>query len=135
MAPPSIKAFGIKISGSSKAQATLDLALDLNCEFANFYSTMAYPGSLLYNLALTAGWQLPDSWAGYSQHAVDTTPLRTKYLTAAQVLEFRDNAFQAYFSNPRYLQMIEEKFGVKTVQHIKDMAANKLERQLLTTTI
>ena len=25
-------------------QETLDLALDLNCEFANFYSAMAYPG-------------------------------------------------------------------------------------------
>ena len=75
---------------------------------------------------------MPSCWAGYSQHAVDTTPLRTKYLTAAQVLEFRDNAFQTYFNSPHYLKMIEEKFGAETVQHIKDMAAYKLERQLLT---
>lgn len=125
--------FGLPEDDFDSMQATLDLALGLNCEFANFYSTMAYPGSQLYNLAITEGWQLPDSWAGYSQHAVDTMPLRTKYLTASQVLEFRDNAFQAYFNSPNYLNMIETKFGIKTVQHIREMAAHKLQRQLLVT--
>ena len=33
---------------TTRMQATLDLALELNCEFANFYSAMAYPGSPLY---------------------------------------------------------------------------------------
>ena len=127
--------FGLPEDNFESMQETLDLALDLNCEFANFYSTMAYPGSQLYTLAVREGWELPNSWAGYSQHAVDTMPLRTKYLTAAQVLEFRDKAFQTYFSNPPYLQMIEDKFGVKTVQHIKDMAVHRLERQLHTTAI
>lgn len=123
--------FGLPEDNFDSMQATLDLALALNCEFANFYSTMAYPGSQLYNLAITKGWQLPDSWTGYSQHAVDTLPLRTKYLTAAQVLEFRDNAFQIYFNSPNYLNMIANKFGTKTVEHIKAMAAHRLQRQLL----
>ena len=61
-------------------QQTLDLALDLNCEFANFYSAMAYPGSPLYEQALRLGWRLPDTWSGYSQHAVDTLPLPTNHL-------------------------------------------------------
>lgn len=123
--------FGLPEDNFESMQATLDLALELNCEFANFYSTMAYPGSQLYNLALREEWELPSSWAGYSQHAVDTLPLRTKYLTNAQVLEFRDQAFQTYFQNSRYLNMIKNKFGIEIVQHIKKMAKHKLERELL----
>lgn len=125
--------FGLPEDDLDSMQATLDLALELNCEFANFYSAMAYPGSQLYQFALVEGWELPKSWAGYSQHAVDTLPLPTKFISAAQVLEFRDNAFQTYFNYPKYLEMIEQKFGPETVQHIQNMAAHKLERQLLTT--
>ncbi|MEM8639618.1 MAG: radical SAM protein [Cyanobacteria bacterium P01_G01_bin.54] len=123
--------FGLPEDDFESMQATLDLAIELNCEFANFYSTMAYPGSQLYHFALKEGWELPNSWTGYSQHAVDTMPLRTRYLTAAQVLAFRDQAFQTYFNHPRYLQMIDEKFGRGTIQHIKEMAEHKLERKIL----
>lgn len=123
--------FGLPEDDLETMQATLDLALDLNCEFANFYSAMAYPGSPLYNKAIQEGWALPESWSGYSQHAVDTMPLPTKYLSSAQVLEFRDHAFQVYFNNPKYLEMIARKFGQETVEHIRQMAAHKLDRQLL----
>src|SRR5207237_4932328 len=43
--------FGLPEDSEWTMQATLDLALDLNCEFANFYSTMAYPGSPLHDQA------------------------------------------------------------------------------------
>jgi len=121
--------FGLPEDNLESMQATLDLALDLNCEFANFYSAMAYPGSSLYNLAEQEGWALPKTWSGYSQHAVDTLPLPTKHLSASEVLSFRDRAFQIYFNSPKYLEMIERKFGLETVQHIREMAAHKLERQ------
>ena len=121
--------FGLPEDDLDTMQATLDLALDLNCEFGNFYCAMAYPGSHLYQVALREGWPLPETWSGYSQHAVDTLPLPTKYLPASEVLRFRDHAFQAYFGNPRYLAMIESKFGPATVQHIHDMASHKLVRR------
>src|SRR5205814_656459 len=35
--------FGLPEDDEETMQATLDLAQDLNCEFANFYSAMAYP--------------------------------------------------------------------------------------------
>jgi radical SAM superfamily enzyme YgiQ (UPF0313 family) len=123
--------FGLPEDDLETMQQTLDLALDLNCEFANFYSTMAYPGSQLYNMALQENWELPSSWSGYSQHSVDTLPLRTKYLSAAEVLRFRDQAFQIYFNSPRYLDMITQKFGPETTAHIREMASHSLERQLL----
>ena len=123
--------FGLPEDDLPSMQATLDLALDLNCEFANFYVAMAYPGSQLYNDALRKGWPLPETWNGYSQHAVDTLPLPTKYLSAAQVLRFRDDAFQFYFKNPNYLTMISRKFGPETAAHIREMASYKLERRYL----
>jgi len=121
--------FGLPEDDLETMQETLDLSLELNCEFANFYSTMAYPGSQLYNLALKEGWPLPEKWSGYSQHSVDTLPLPTKRLPASEVLRFRDHAFQVYFSSPRYLDMVARKFGPETVEHVREMASYKLVRQ------
>ena len=120
--------FGLPQDNLETMRATLDLAMDLNCEFANFYSAMAYPGSQLYRIALEQGWPLPEKWSGYSQHSVDTLPLPTKYLAAGEVLRFRDDAFQSYFNSPKYLNMIEPKFGADTVKEVKRMASHKLER-------
>jgi anaerobic magnesium-protoporphyrin IX monomethyl ester cyclase len=121
--------FGLPEDDLSSMKATLDLSLDLNCEFANFYVAMAYPGSQLYQDALEKGWPLPETWNGYSQHAVDTLPLPTKYASAAEVLRFRDEAFQVYYNSPRYLDMITRKFGIETTAHIREMASHRLERR------
>jgi radical SAM superfamily enzyme YgiQ (UPF0313 family) len=121
--------FGLPEDDLETMRQTLDLALDLNCEFANFYCAMAYPGSPLYREALANGWPLPKTWNGYSQHAMDSLPLPTKYLTAGQVLRFRDAAFQAYYTSPRYLEMVERKFGPATVEHIREMTGHRLERK------
>lgn len=123
--------FGLPEDDLDTMQATLDLALDLNCEFANFYSAMAYPGSPLYAEALRQGWPLPEKWTGYSQHSRDCLPLPTRYLTAREVLQFRDDAFLHYFTSPRYLDMVLRRFGPATVAHIKDMTSYRLERDLL----
>ncbi|MBI3351124.1 MAG: cobalamin B12-binding domain-containing protein [Nitrospirae bacterium] len=120
--------FGLPDEDFQSMQDTLDLAMELNCEFANFYCAMAYPGSKLYNLAIEKGWALPEKWHGFSQHGIDTLPLPTEHLTAGQVLRFRDEAFQTYFNNPKYLSYIEEKFGQETVAHLKEMVSHKIER-------
>ena len=120
--------FGLPEDDLETMQQTLDMAIELNCEFSNFYSAMAYPGSELYDVAVREGWKLPDTWAGYSQHAIDTLPLPTKYLPASEVLRFRDEAFQTFYHNPRYLDMVTQKFGAATTQHIQEMTAHKLER-------
>jgi radical SAM superfamily enzyme YgiQ (UPF0313 family) len=122
--------FGLPEDDLQSMQETLDMALELNCEFANFYCAMAYPGSPLYTLAQKEGWPLPATWSGYSQHAVDSLPLPTKYLPAGEVLRFRDEAFQKYFRSPAYLDMIEQKFGPAVVRHLQEMVAHKLVRQL-----
>jgi radical SAM superfamily enzyme YgiQ (UPF0313 family) len=121
--------FGLPDDDQASMEATLALALDLNTEFANFYCAMAYPGSPLYDEALARGWALPESWSGYSQHAEETLPLPTRHLTAGEVLRFRDQAFQAYFASPRYLAMIEQRFGPPAVAEVRAMAARPLARR------
>jgi anaerobic magnesium-protoporphyrin IX monomethyl ester cyclase len=121
--------FGLPEDDLQTMQETLDLSLNLNAEFANFYCAMAYPGSALYNIATTEGWPLPKTWTGYSQHSVDMLPLPTKHLPASEVIKFRDRAFQVYFSSPKYLDMVLKTFGPETVAHIREMATHKLERQ------
>jgi anaerobic magnesium-protoporphyrin IX monomethyl ester cyclase len=123
--------FGLPDDDLASMQQTLDLAKELNCEFANFYSAMAYPGSPLYTMAVNNRWALPERWSGFSQHSLDCTPLPTEKVTAAEVLRFRDEAFHNYFENPRYLNMVESKFGMETRRHIEGMSKMRLRRALL----
>lgn len=110
---------------------TLSLALELNTEMANMYPCQALPGSPMYHIAKRRGWKLPDSYAGYAFLSYDSEPLPTRYLSAAEVLKFRDEAWQTYFSNPAYLSLIEAKFGEAERKNVEDMAKIKLRRRIL----
>jgi len=123
--------FGLPDDDADSMGATLDLARDLNTEFANFYSAMAYPGSRLYDEAIKTGATLPETWRGYSQHNDDCRPLDTLHVDAGTVLRFRDDAFQAYFTDPRYLDMVTTKFGADTAEHVRKMTGYRLRRKLL----
>lgn len=123
--------FGLPDDDLSTMQQTLDLATELNCEFSNFYSAMAYPGSPLYGMAVRNGWALPNTWSGFSQHSYDCLPLPTEKVAAAEVLKFRDDAFQRYFTNKRYLDMVTQKFGWETREHINRMTSHKLRRKIV----
>ena len=120
--------FGLPDDDSTSVQETLDLALEINAEWANFYAAMAYPGSQLYSLAIQEGWPLPQTWQDYSPYAYETQPLPTKYLSGNDVLRFRDQAFQIYFHQARYLEMITQKFGPETARHLREMVSRPLDR-------
>lgn len=123
--------FGLPDDTLDTMRETLDLAKELNCEFANFYSAMAYPGSPLFAMASREGWELPPSWSAFSQHSYDCQPLPTKTLGAGDVLKFRDEAFHEYFATQRYLDMVAQRFGWDTRAHIVDMAKHRLKRRLV----
>jgi radical SAM superfamily enzyme YgiQ (UPF0313 family) len=123
--------FGLPDDDADTMRATYDLAVELQTEFANFYSAMAYPGSALYTDALRTGATLPTSWRGYSQHNDDCRPLDTKHVGAATVLRIRDAAFDAYFTHPGYLAMVERRFGPETLEHVQGMTRYRLKRKLL----
>jgi len=126
--------FGLPDDTHQTMQETLSLAQELNTEWANFYCGMAYPGSPLFSEAKKRGWALPDDqngpgWLGYSQHAYDALPLPTETLSAEEVLRFRDSAFNIYFTNPSYLEMIRDTFGEKVLTHLEAMTSHKLARR------
>jgi len=123
--------FGLPDDSIERMQQTFDLALELNCEFANFYSAMAYPGSPLYLDAIRDGTPLPDTWKDFSQHGYNAKPLANQHCSAAEILAFRDQAFDKYFAHQAYLDLVKEKFGQDVVDHIERMAAIPLKRKLL----
>ncbi len=121
--------FGLPDDDLETMQETLNMAKKFNFEYINFYTTMAYPGSQLYEDALQKGIKLPKKWSGYSQYSEDTLPLPTKHLSAAEVLRFRDKAFKKYYKNPKYIKMIGEKYGPKVVKHINEMLKHEIHRK------
>lgn len=125
--------FGLPGDDMESMQASLDFARELCCEWPNFYCTMAYPGSQLYREAAAKGGDgLPDSWLGYTQLGYETCPFPTEHLTAKQILEFRDYAFEAFFrDNPPYWENIRRKYGEAAVQEIEKLLQNKMKRCLL----
>ena len=123
--------FGFPNEKKEDLQKTLDLAMELNCEFGNFYCAAALPGSPLYRVALKNGWDLPDSFEAWSFYSYECKPLPTNYLTAKEVLEFRDKAWLEYNKNSVFLSMIEEKFGTTARHNIESKTKIKLKRKLL----
>ena len=98
---------------------------------ANVYPCQALPGSPIHRRALKEGWKLPDSYAGYAFLSYDCEPLATKHVSAADVLRFRDQAWQTYFRNPTYLDLVQRSFGEPQRRNVESMAEVRLKRRLL----
>jgi radical SAM superfamily enzyme YgiQ (UPF0313 family) len=123
--------FGFPDDTIETMQETLDLAMELNTEMANMYPCQALPGSPMYHIAKKNGWALPDSFEGYAFLSYESQPLPTKHVGTADVLKFRDEAWQKYFTNPAYLDLVQKKFGPTERQNVVDMASIHLKRKLL----
>jgi anaerobic magnesium-protoporphyrin IX monomethyl ester cyclase len=123
--------FGFPEDNHETMRETLDLALELNTEMANMYPCQALPGSPLYHTAEENGWDLPENFEAFAFLSYESKPLRTKYLSAAEVLRFRDQAWHTYFNNPAYLSLVERKFGATERQNVERMSEIRLKRKLL----
>ena len=123
--------FGFPEDTMETMQETLDLALELNTEMANMYPCQALPGSPMHTIAKKEGWALPSSYEGYAFLAYETQPLPTKHISAEEVLRFRDDAWQKYFTNPPYLDLVEKRFGLTERQNVEEMTKIHLKRKIL----
>lgn len=123
--------FGFPHDTNETMQETLDLALELNTEMVNMYPCQALPGSPIYYEALRKGWELPSTYAGFGFLSYEALPLPTNTLSAAEVLKFRDDAWNTYFTNPDYLTLVETKFGRLQRENVERMTRVRLKRQLL----
>jgi hypothetical protein len=81
--------------------------------------------------ARQSGWDMPEKFEEYAFLSYDCKPLRTKYLTGAEVLKFRDESWHKYFNNPTYLNLVENKFGIDNRKNVEDMAKIRLKRKIL----
>jgi len=123
--------FGFPEDDMETMRQTLDLALELNTEMANMYPCMALPGSPMFHEAKENNWKLPDSYEGYAFLSYDSQPLPTKHLSSKEVLKFRDEAWQEYFESPKYLDLVEKRFGIQQRKNVEEMASIQLKRKIL----
>ena len=123
--------FGLPEETRESLNFTYSFAEETNSEMVNFYCAMAYPGSPLYLEARKNNIKLPNKYSGFSQHSYDTQNLPSVDLSAAEILEFRDNAWNKYHTNPKYLNLLNKKFGPKSVEDVNSTAKIKLKRKIL----
>jgi len=123
--------FGLPYDTKESMEATLQFAIENPTEMANFYSAMAYPGSPLYNQARIFGQELPNTYSGFSQHSYDTLNLGNSHVSSAEILAFRDKAWDTYHSSEKYLNLLENKFGQKARDELDSTKTIKLKRKLL----
>lgn len=123
--------FGLPGDTYESMHKTLELSKELCTIGWNAYAAMALPGSKLYKNAIEKGIPIPKTYEGFSFHAYDTLPLPTDALTAAQILEFRDKAFEEYHLHQPFIDRVQTKFGDIAVDNIKNMLKIKLKRKIV----
>ena len=92
---------------------------------------MAIPGSQLYTEAFANNAKLPRSYSEFGFLSYDCVPLSNGMLSESDMLRIRDQAWAKYHTNPRFLDMINRKFGEEAVANIKQMTTIPLKRKLL----
>lgn len=125
--------FIVGLPGEDRAdlEETLNLSLELCTSGWNMYAAMALPGSQLYRQAIEKNYPLPDTYDGFSFHSFNTLPMPTEFLSAAEVLEFRDRAFTIYHNDERFLSRIQSLYGAAAAQNIKNMTQVQIRRKIV----
>lgn len=124
--------FGLWDDDMDSMKSTKEFLFEHNFEWINIYPAFAFPGTELYDQYIREGTiEEPRSWDQYSLYGYDCDCLPTKYLKPREVLKFRDDVFNEYFSRPEFLRMIEGKFGGRTREHVEKMTQIKLKRRIL----
>lgn len=123
--------FGLPGDTLETMQGTLDLSMELCTMAWNAYGVMALPGSQLYKDAVEKGIEVPKEYSAFSFHSYNTKPLPTEHLTPAEILKFRDEAWQKYHSHLPFLAKVEKKFGREAREGIEKMTHVHLKRKIL----
>lgn len=123
--------YGLPGDNKDTIKKTYELSERLCTSGWNTYAAMALPGSKLYKEAIDNKVPLPTSYEGYSFHSYETLPLPTDFLSAAEILKLRDDAFIKYHTNKNFLNRIRSKFGDQAAKNIMDMTKITLKRKIL----
>lgn len=122
---------GLPCDTFESMQKTYELALELPLSNMNVYCATSLPGSPLYMQNKKNGKTLPYKYSEFAFLSYDHIPNSTDALSSQDVLKFRDQFFQNYFTDNSVLSRFEKKFGKEAVENIKKMTIIKLKRKLL----
>ena len=109
-------------------EKTLSLSKSLNTAGWNMYTSMALPGSELFQKLVKQNGLMEIVYSEFSWHSIDSKPHGTKTLSHQQVTAFRDTSFISYHSDINFLNKIRNKFGDRAVKSINDMLKIRIKR-------
>jgi radical SAM superfamily enzyme YgiQ (UPF0313 family) len=80
---------------------TIDLAIELDCDYASFNLPFPQVGTTLRDQAVENGWLSRDNEDGYDGSLVPL--IETDTLSAAQLMRFKNMAFRKFYFRPRFI--------------------------------
>lgn len=79
---------------------TIDFAIELDLDFAQFYCVVPFPGSKLFTLAKENNWICSWDWSRWEQNY---SVLNTDTLTADQIMKMRHFAYRKFYLRPKMI--------------------------------
>ena len=120
-----IKSFAFFIFGypgetPATMDQTIDYAIELDPDFANFYPAVPYPGTALYDKCVQDGLLAPDAGRDWSRMEYSYYLLEGNGLDAEIVMTAINRAKRKFFLRPGYM-----------VRHIGDVARLAITKQAI----
>lgn len=85
-------------------QKTLDLAMKLQPDTAQFFPLMLYPGTEAFRQAKERGYLITEDWSQWlTPDGLHNTVINLPNLTSEDLVRFCDYARKKYYTNPSYL--------------------------------
>ena len=96
--------FGIPGETRETARRTLDFALKLNPDTAQFYPLMVYPGTDAYSDVQKAGLLVTSSWRDWlKEDGTHACVVKTPDMEPEDIVEFCDHARRRFYLRPGYI--------------------------------
>jgi len=98
--------FMVGIQGETREtmEQTLEFALDLDPDTAQFYPLMVYPGTEAYREAMAKGNLSGGSWRNWlTDNGLHNCVVRTDSLSGRELVDFCDYARRRFYLRPRYM--------------------------------
>ena len=92
---------------------TIDLLLELDVDFAQFYCAVPFPGSPLYTEATKNKWINTSDWKMFEQNF---SVLDTPELSAKEIMELRNKAYKKFYFRPKIIYRT-----LKKIRSFKDL--------------
>lgn len=105
--------FGIPGQTYEEALRTIDFALELDPDFANFHALVPFPGTELYDNAHRYG-AVSDALTDYTYQGAAFVPFT---LTREEIVQLRALAFRRFYSRPRYI--LRRLVGVRNLNDLR----------------